>query len=194
MAIGTGVGGAIVSDGKLLKGEHGFAGELGHIQVSLGSDILCPCGKYGHLEGVTSGSGIERNYFNKTGKQLTGPEISKLAAEGEAEAVEVVSMSGRSLGRVIAMLFSVFDCEKIILAGSVIKSGKLWHKSLYKGIDDEALPELKPNIFIDDAELGDDAALYGAAENALDGIEIQNNLQVTSQKREKIKEIIADKD
>lgn len=190
LAIGTGVGGAIVCGGELLKGSHGFAGELGHIQVSLGSDIKCPCGKVGHLEGVASGSGIERNYLNKTGKSLGGAEISKLSEQGDKDAVEVISLAGRALGRSIAMLFSVFDCEKIILSGSVIKAGSVWKKSLFEGIDDEVLPELKSSLFFTEASLGDEAALFGACENALDGIEIQNKFQVATEKRKKIKDVI----
>lgn len=190
LAIGTGVGGAIVSDGKLLKGCHGFAGELGHVHISLGSDILCPCGKYGHLEGVASGSGIERNYYNLTGKKLSGAEISKLADEDDKQAKEVISLAGESIGRAIAMLFSVFDCEKIIIGGSVVKTGRVLNWSIFKGLEYECIKELRQNIFIDDAKLGDAAALYGACENALDGVEITNKLQVTTEKRDKIKKII----
>ena len=125
MAIGTGIGGAVVSDGKLMMGSHGYAGELGHVQVNLGHDVPCTCGKTGHLEAVASGSGIERNYKRFSGKDASGPEISKLANEGDKHAIAAVEMAGRSLGRVIATYLSIFDPEKIVLGGSVIKSGKI---------------------------------------------------------------------
>ena len=125
LAIGTGIGGCAVLNGKLMLGSHGYAGELGHVQVSLGHDVPCTCGKAGHLEAVASGSGIERSYATLTGNKLSGPEISKLANEGDKDAIASIELAGRSLGRVIAMYHSVFDPEKIILGGSVIKSGKI---------------------------------------------------------------------
>lgn len=106
-------------------GSHGYAGELGHVQVSLGHDVPCTCGKAGHLEAVSSGSGIERNYKKFSGVEKTGPEISKLASEGDEHAIAAVEMAGRSLGRVIATYLSIFDPDKIVLGGSVIKSGKI---------------------------------------------------------------------
>lgn len=125
LAVGTGIGGAVVSNGQLMMGSHGYAGELGHVQVSLGHDVPCTCGKAGHLEAVASGSGIERSYATLTGNKLSGPEISKLANEGDKDAVAVVEKAGRCLGRIIAMYLSIFDPEKIVLGGSVIKSGKI---------------------------------------------------------------------
>ena len=106
-----------------MMGSHGYAGELGHVQVSLGHDVPCTCGKAGHLEAVASGSGIERSYATLTGNKLSGPEISKLANEGDKDAVAVVEKAGRCLGRIIAMYLSIFDPEKIVLGGSVTRSG-----------------------------------------------------------------------
>lgn len=108
-----------------MLGSHGYAGELGHVQVSLGHDVPCTCGKAGHLEAVSSGSGIERNFASHTGKKLSGPEISELANNGDKDAIASIELAGRSLGRVIATYLSIFDPEKIVLGGSVIKSGKI---------------------------------------------------------------------
>ncbi len=120
------------------------------------------------MEGVASGSGIERCYLAKTGKDLTGPEISELAAKGDNDACEVVRNAGRSLGRILAMYLSVFDPEFIVLSGSVIKSGKVWEEGLSLGIDDEIIEQIRPNLVIKHAKLGDSAAIIGACENALD--------------------------
>lgn len=108
-----------------MMGSHGYAGELGHVQVSLGHDAPCTCGKAGHLEAVASGTGIEQSYDRLTGKKLSGPEISKLANEDDEDAIASIELAGRSLGRIIAMYHSIFDPEKIVLGGSVIKSGKI---------------------------------------------------------------------
>ena len=123
LAIGTGIGGCAVINGALLLGNHGYAGELGHVQVSLGHDVPCTCGKIGHLEAVASGTGIEASYYRFTGKTLPGAEISKLANTGDKDALAAIELAGRSLGRIIAMYLSIFDPEKIVLCGSVAKSG-----------------------------------------------------------------------
>ena len=108
-----------------MMGSHGYAGELGHVQVSLGHDVPCTCGKAGHLEAVASGSGIERNYKRISGKDATGPEISELANNGDKDAIDAIELAGRSLGRVIATYLSIFDPEKIVLGGSVTRSGSV---------------------------------------------------------------------
>lgn len=125
MAIGTGIGGAAVIDGKLMLGNNGYAGELGHVQTCLATGIPCTCGKSGHLEAISSGTGIEFCYAKFSGEKKSGPEISKLANEGDKHAVAAIELAGRSLGQIIAMYQSVFDPEKIVLCGSVAKSGQL---------------------------------------------------------------------
>lgn len=106
-------------------GSHGYAGEFGHVQTCLGHDISCTCGKSGHLEAVSSGSGIERIYKQKTGMDIPGPKISELANNGDKVATETIELAGRTLGQIIAMYLSVFDPEIIILSGSVSKSGEI---------------------------------------------------------------------
>lgn len=125
LAVGTGVGGAVVVDGKLLLGSHGFAGELGHVQANLAAGIDCTCGHTGHLEAVASGSGIEKTYSSRTGIFLSGPEISELANKGNDDAIYAIELAGRCLGQIIAMYLNIFDPEFIVLSGSVLKAGKI---------------------------------------------------------------------
>lgn len=173
LAIGTGIGGAVVVNGKLLMGEHGYAGELGHIDVCMAKDIKCSCGKKGHLESVASGTGIEDTYFRKTGKKISGSQISNLANNGDKNAKYAIQLAGESLGHIIATYLSIFDPKRIILGGSVIKSGDLWKKALEKGYNDEIIDDIRSNLNLVDAKLGDDAALIGAAEYSLDNL-LQN--------------------
>ena len=82
IAAGTGIGGAVIAHGRLVRGNHGFAGEIGHIACSQAVGIPCVCGGAGHLELVASGSGIEARYAEITGNHIDGAEISRRAAEG----------------------------------------------------------------------------------------------------------------
>lgn len=168
LAIGTGIGGAAVVNGHLMLGTHGFAGELGHIQVCEATDIYCSCGKYGHLEAIASGTGIEQTYKRRTGKLISGSEISNLAYKGDKNAIYAIELAGRSLGSAIAMYLSVFDPEIIVVSGSVAKAGKIWQDALNTGFKNEVIDEISKNLNLVSAKLGDDAALVGAAEYAKD--------------------------
>lgn len=168
VAIGTGIGGSVVVNGQLMLGSRGFAGELGHAQCYLAAGYACNCGKIGHLESVASGSGIERTYKINTGKELTGPEITKLAYEGDKHAINSLELAGRTLGQGIADYFSIFDPDFIILTGSVVNAGKIWRDSVLKGIDEELLDEIKDKLTIVDAKLGNDAAFIGACQYGID--------------------------
>lgn len=187
LAVGTGIGGTAVLDKKLMMGTHGYAGELGHVQVAIGHDVPCPCGKVGHLEGVASGTGIENSYLRKTGKKLNGAEISKLANEGDKDALYAIELAGRCLGSTLAVYMSVFDPELIVLSGSVVKSGNAWKRALMQGYQDEAMSGIEDNLQLEFAKLGDEAALFGAAEYAIDSLEqseIRNAVALQSQTSE----------
>ena len=106
-------------------GSHGYAGELGHVQACLATDVPCTCGKSGHLEAIASGTGIELSYTKLANKKLSGAEISKLANDGDKDALSAIELAGRSLGQIIAMYQSIFDPEKIVLCGSVSHSGNI---------------------------------------------------------------------
>ena len=108
-----------------MLGTHGYAGELGHVQSCLATGIPCTCGKSGHLEAVASGTGIEFCYAKFSDEEKSGPEISKLASEGDKHAVAAIELAGRALGQIIAMYLSIFDPEIIVLCGSVSHSGQL---------------------------------------------------------------------
>ena len=90
IAAGTGIGGAVIAHGKLVRGNHGFAGEIGHIACSQAVGIPCVCGGSGHLELVASGSGIEARYAEAGGEPVDGAEISRRAAADEPLAHHII--------------------------------------------------------------------------------------------------------
>ena len=169
VAAGTGLGGAVIINGDVFSGAHGYAGTLGHClhPAALGAPSGWP--GTGHLESVVAGSGIEERYRTSGGEVVSGAEISARANAGEALARQVIEQSGRSLGESIASWADVLDPELVVLSGSVTKAGRIWHEALRSGYDSFCLPELAGLPFAD-AELGDDAPLIGAAERLLDKV------------------------
>lgn len=162
MAPGTGLGGGIIVNGRIVRGCHGFAGEIGATPNTL-------CAGDGNLESVASGSGIEARYRALTGRSLSGADISSRANDGEEAAIEVISNAGRSLGVALAGWANMLDPEMAVVSGSVTKAGPLWRNALQEAFASHA-PEVQSKLPIVDAALGSNAPLVGAAENLLDSL------------------------
>ncbi len=167
VAVGTGLGGALLYEGKVMRGAHGFAGELGCSLHPAAENVSCEDGVTGRLESVASGSGIERCYRAGGGEPLTGPQISARAAEGERLACRVIEQAGRSLGESIISWANIFDPDLVVLSGSVCSSGELWHSALRTGMESQMTGAVS-GLKVVHARLGDEAPLFGAAEHLLD--------------------------
>ena len=169
IAAGTGVGGAVIAHGRIVRGKHGFAGEVGHMASSVATGIPCVCGGSGHLESVAAGSGIEARFFEATEEHLSGAEISALATKGEQPARRIIKEAGFALGQAIAGLTNILDPDIVILSGSVVKAGAEWRAELQRGFDGQ-IPAIQRDLPIVDAKLGAAAPLIGAAENLIDSL------------------------
>jgi glucokinase len=167
VAAGTGLGGAVVVNGSVHMGAHGYAGELGHTLSPMAAGIRCNCGSMSHLESVASGSGIEQRYFDATGTRLSGAEISLRAQEGDRIALDVIRQAGRSLGESIGSWANILDPELVVISGSVCKAGKPWRDALEQGVAAQ-LPEQMQGLPIVEAILGNNAPIVGAAERLMD--------------------------
>ncbi|MDO4443721.1 MAG: ROK family protein [Slackia sp.] len=163
MAPGTGLGGGLIVGGRIVRGAHGFAGEIGATPNTLAAGD-------GNLESVASGSGIEARYEAKTGTHLSGAEISAWANEGDPAAREAIENAGRALGIALAGWANMLDPEMAVVSGSVVKAGPIWRDALQKAYIEHA-PAVLGGLRIVDASLGDAAPLIGAAENLLDSLE-----------------------
>lgn len=167
VAAGTGLGGAVIVNGTVLSGAHGYAGELGHTLHPAAAGVLCACGSYGHLESVASGSGIEARYREVGGEPLGGAEIAARALQGEELALRIIAQAGRSLGESIGSWANMLDPELVVVSGSVTEAGQPWRDALMEGVSAQ-LPEEMRGLPIVEALLGGDAPLVGAAERVLD--------------------------
>ena len=168
-AAGTGLGGAVIINGDVFSGAHGYAGTLGHCLHPAALGVPSGWPGTGHLESVVAGSGIEERYRAAGGEALSGAQISARANAGEALARSVIEQSGRALGESIASWADVLDPELVVLSGSVTKAGAIWRDALQAGFESFCLPDLA-GLPLVDAVLGDDAPLIGAAERLLDKV------------------------
>ncbi|MEA5021120.1 MAG: ROK family protein [Gordonibacter sp.] len=167
IAVGTGLGGGIIADGRILLGSRGFAGELGRTPCPDTYGKQRTCGPASDLESIAAGSGIETRYAAVTGEHLTGEEISRRAANGEEPARRIIREAGLVLGEAIASWADLLDPEFIVLSGSVCNAGPTWRTAVHEGFDKQAPPIMR-ELPIVDAALGSRAPLIGAAEYLLD--------------------------
>lgn len=172
VGVGTGLGGAYVLGGKVLRGHRGAAGHIGHTLHPAAAGLTCSCGSTAHVETVTSGTAISAMYQGRSfGDELDptrmGDTVSKRANEGEPEAIAVIEAAGRALGEAIGSWCNIFDPELVVLSGTVTQAGPLWHRALDEGFKTQALAPLweTPILY---AALGGNAPLIGAAENLMD--------------------------
>jgi len=159
--MGTGVGGGLVVDGKVLNGRHGIAGEWGH-NVLDPDGLPCYCGKRGCVETVISGPFLTRWYKDRSGNDLPLAQVVQLAREGhDAVAVETLEHLISSFGRALSVIVNIFDPHAIVLGGGVGNVDELYTR----GLD-----SLSKNVFNDGFRgallrptLGDSAGVFGAA-------------------------------
>ena len=170
VTLGTGVGGGIIIDGRILEGANGGAGEIGHIPVNPQEQDTCGCGKKGCLEQYASATGIVR-IAEKLRKEngntalpagCTAKQDFDYAKEGDELAMQAVEELGRYLGLALASCACVLNPEGIVIGGGVSRAGKILLDVTEKNFQTYVFKPCK-NVKFSLAELGNDAGIYGAA-------------------------------
>ncbi|WP_337002160.1 MULTISPECIES: ROK family protein [unclassified Microbacterium] len=165
VAVGTGVGGAMVLPDGVRRGATGTAGSVGHLEISLPPRLAerrCPCGGVGHVEAVASGPGLERTYFEESGTRLSLREVDAAARRGDAVAERVILDGARYLGRGLASANAVLDAGVIVVGGGVAEIGERYLSAVQEAYRSAAMPGPSAARVVP-AQLGIDAALTGAA-------------------------------
>ncbi|MEZ7569841.1 ROK family glucokinase [Streptococcus anginosus] len=178
MTLGTGVGGGIVAEGKLLHGVAGAAGELGHITVDFDQPILCTCGKKGCLETVASATGIvnlTRRYADEyagdaelkklidNGEDVSAKIVFDLAKAGDELALIVYRNFARYLGIACANIGSILNPSTIVIGGGVSAAGEFLLDGVRKFYEENSFPQVRTSTKLALATLGNDAGVIGAA-------------------------------
>jgi glucokinase len=159
LTLGTGVGGAIILDGKLFTGHQGAAGELGLITLNPDGPV-CNSGNQGSLEQYASVQAIRR----RTGKEPT--ELGVMAKNGDKSALEFWESYGRDLGIGLASLIYVLTPEAIVIGGGVSASAEFFFPAALAEIERRVLASSRAGLQLLTAELGNQAGMVGAAKLA----------------------------
>ncbi|WP_336213431.1 ROK family protein [Nonomuraea sp. LPB2021202275-12-8] len=166
VAVGTGIGGALVSGGVTVTGRSGTAGAIGHVPAPGVAGRRCSCGAAGHVEAHASGPAIERSYQELTGQALGLRRIASLARSGDPRACQVITGAATLLGQVLGGAANLLDPDVIVIAGGVSRLGSLLLGPARRAFRAEALPGPR-GIPIRAAALGERAGLVGAGLTAL---------------------------
>lgn len=180
LTIGTGVGGAVIADSRMLRGGFGIAGELGHIRL-VPNGKLCGCGQHGCLESYGSGSALLKSakelvasgdpkgarlaQLERAAGQLSGTEVYQAIQERDPGALELLSELGSWIGQAIGSLVAVLDPEIVVIGGGVSAAGDLLLNPIREAYL-EHLPArgFRPELKIVAAEFVNDAGVVGAAD------------------------------
>jgi glucokinase len=183
VALGTGIGGGLLLDGRLYRGAQGFAGELGHIVVDYRGDE-CPaaCPGLGCLEALAAGDRIGRDGMHAAveqpdsalgrrlagGREITGAIVTELAHDGDEVARAVLTEVGRRLGYGLVSLVNALNLEVIVIGGGAVAAGELLLEPARGVLAERALPPSRERVRVVAAHFGSESGMLGAALLALE--------------------------
>ncbi|MFA4015160.1 MAG: hypothetical protein RUDDFDWM_000233 [Candidatus Fervidibacterota bacterium] len=183
--IGTGIGGAIISDGKLIRGERNLAGEIGHITVVRGGP-KCGCGKYGCLEAVASGTGIAKRAMEliRQGElktklpmdSVTSKDVFEAAMDGDELAMKVVDETVEHLAHGLGIAITLLNPSMLIIGGGLSEAPEeLLLNPLNERLKNYAFDVALEGLKVVNAKLRYDAGVLGAAALAIVGGEMNDD-------------------
>lgn len=176
--LGTGVGGGVVLDGKIVSGKNGGAGEVGHMTVNPRETVPCNCGKYGCLEQYASANGIVRMAKQMMADcdtpsplrnlpSFTAKELCDLARENDELALRILDRFGEALGRAMSLVSCTIDPDVFVVGGGMSQAGELILEPVKRYYRRYAF-HVSTETPIVIAQLGNDAGIFGSVKMVLD--------------------------
>lgn len=166
VALGTGIGGALIRGGRLDPGRTGIAGSIGHVLAPLHRGAVCSCGAPDHIEAYASGPAIEAEYAARSGRVL---DLRSIAARDDELARQVIAEAGEALGGTIGTAVNLLDGDIVVIGGGVAEIGEPLIRAIGAGLRRHALPPAR-NVPVALARHRTDSCLIGAASAALGGV------------------------
>ncbi|GAA2201637.1 ROK family transcriptional regulator [Sinomonas flava] len=162
--VATGIGSGIISSGQLQRGADGTAGDLGHVRVARGSDVVCRCGNVGCLEALASGGAVALFLAGQGVEAQAGADVVDLAANGNLAAIQALRQAGRDIGEVLATCVNLLNPSVIVLGGSMAAAGDHIMAGVREVVYHRSPPLATTNLRIVLSRAGERAAVMGASQ------------------------------
>ncbi len=164
VTLGTGIGGGLAIAGKLRRGTHGFAGEIGHVRIDTSDGAWpCGCGKHGCMEAYAGTQGLLRRYNELGHKADSIHPIADAAHAGDAAARDVFSGMGSALGRGLSLIQNVLDLDALVFSGGISASFDLIEPSLRAELEARVFAPPLSDVPLLVSTVGEHAGVIGAA-------------------------------
>jgi len=189
--IGTGISAALCSDGKVHRGAHGFAGDIGHVAISDDTTVICRCGNTGCLESLAGGAAIARAARQAaedgrspyladilaSGRPITAAQVGMAANRGDPLSIELLSRSGRLVGETLAILVNAYNPSLVVVGGGVAQAGEIIIAAIREALYRRSRSLVTQNLQIVRAQMGRTAGLVGAALAVVDELFAPDHLR-----------------
>lgn len=174
LALGTGIGGGVITEGVLIDGKNGLGAEIGHTLVAIDGP-RCNCGSIGCLEAFAAGWAIQAEarkvattadgdllHELAAGGQIHAGVVAKAAQSGHPASIAILERAGRALGAAMGSFINMFDPEMIVVGGGVAALGELLLGPARTMIPQYSFVDMRHDVSVTYSELGSDTGLYGA--------------------------------
>lgn len=168
--LGTGIGGGIVIDGRLLRGARGAAGDIGHIQATPQTTSLCRCGQVGCVEAEAGGWALVERLSAAGLPVETVSQVADLAREGVPEAVAAVRSAARIIGLAIADAVSLLNPDTVVLVGEMLGAGEHVLSIVREAVYQRSLPLATHRLVLEQSRLGPHVGLFGGGLIGIDAL------------------------
>jgi glucokinase len=179
LALGTGIGGGVLSNGMLVDGARGLGAEVGHVVIAMDGP-RCTCGSVGCLEAFASGWAIRRD-AELVATTADGDRLKELAdgghihagivamaaEEGDPAAMRIMQRAGRALGAAIGAFTNIFNPSMVVIGGGVAGIGEILIGPARETILQHSFIDMRQDLTVDYSSLGKDTGLLGAAALAI---------------------------
>jgi predicted NBD/HSP70 family sugar kinase len=161
--VATGIGAGMISGGHLHRGAQGVAGDIGHVQISRGSDVACPCGNHGCLEALASGPAIARALREQGVEAHSGGDVVDLVKRGNIDAIQAVRQAGRDIGEVLTTSVSLMNPSVIAIGGGMARVGEHLIAGVREVVYKRSTPLATEYLSIVQSAAAEKAAILGAS-------------------------------
>ncbi|MGO4384628.1 ROK family protein [Specibacter sp. RAF43] len=168
--VATGIGAGIISGGLLQRGADGTAGDIGHIRVPRGGEVLCRCGNYGCLEAMASGPAVAAALAAGGVPARTGEDVLELARRGNLAAIAAMRQAGRDVGDVLAACVNLLNPSVIVIGGGLSSAGEYLLAGVREIVYQRSLPLATSRLRIVQSMATDHAGVLGAGRMVIDHV------------------------